>query len=405
MQLRATSLFLTALPLLAAPAAAQSVWTIDQSGNVTLHNGPASGPCSYPLGPLLSFYSYVTPGICATPAATGATSAGDMGIDRPANELWITDGVTAARYQNFGTPVVTGIDISSVFGAPVTGLDWDPGQGVLWVTDGASAAAVSLNFLDPCYAPVTGTTFALPLPTGSPATALSHDPLTDSLWVVDDGGYLTQVTKTGALGPLGSVQVSTTSGCGLAPSLRGVAVDTAGPAGRVYVTDSVTVAVVDAAAGGIQAAPTFYAPQTCYQPPSVPLQGMAISPSAATFGSPSGALFPVIGHSGLSIVPNPSLTINVAGANENELAFLVLSNDFSCPALTVLGVPFHLGAGGPLITVASAVIDATGFAALPLPLGVGTPIGNTVFLQWGLIDPSTFVPSSTRGMALTTSLP
>jgi hypothetical protein len=112
----------------------------------------------------------------------------------------------------------------------------------------------------------------------------------------------------------------------------------------------------------------------------------------------------VIGAKGQSIVPNPTLAIEVGGAHKDELAVLVLGQGFLCPAATVFGVPFHIF-GAPLITVATTVIDSTGFASIPLPLGPGTPIGHTVYMQWGLINPSTLAVSSTRGLAMTTSLP
>ena len=220
--------------------------------------------------------------------------------------------------------------MTTLLGGQVTGIDWDPSIAGIWVTDGFNVASASIVFTNPCYDAVLLSSFALPSP--NKAMALTHDPITDSIWVVDDGGFLTQVTKTGALGPMGSTQVSTTAGCGsLSTSLTGVAADPAGPAGRIYVTDGVTVAVVDASAGGVQATPTFYSPLSCYIAPSTPLQGMTVSATGNLFGDTSGGIFPVIGSTGQSIVPNPSYAVNVAAANDGELAVLIASTGHLCP--------------------------------------------------------------------------
>jgi hypothetical protein len=119
------SRFAAALLLLSAPAVAQGLWTIDGAGNAAQHSGPPLLPCGMPLGPLLAFWSYANPGPCATPGPLGAGPLGDVGMDRTDDLLWITDGTIAAGYQTFSTPITTGIDVASLLGAPVTGLDWD----------------------------------------------------------------------------------------------------------------------------------------------------------------------------------------------------------------------------------------------------------------------------------------
>jgi hypothetical protein len=404
MQARRASVptFIAVLSALAVPAAAQGLWTIDASGNASEHNGPSALPCGAPLGPLLAQWSYDVPGPCATPNPLGAGFQGDIGMDRTEDLLWITDGTIAAGYQTFGTPITTGVNVTGLLGAPVTGMDWDPAIGGIWVTDGQDVASAAIVFNGTCYEASLLSTFALPI--AHQATALSHDPLTNTLWVVDDGGFLTQVTKAGALGPMGSKLV-TGLGCLLSTSLTGVAADTAGPAGRVYVTDGSNVAAVFAAgASAILAPGTFYSPLPCYASPVGSVRGLVTAATGNVFGSGSGPLFPSIGHKGQSIVPNSTLAIEVGGAHQNEIGILVLGPSYLCPPLSVLGVPFHISPT-PLITLATTVIGPTGFASIPLPLGVGTPIGHTVFLQWGLIDPVTFKASSTRGLALTTSLP
>jgi hypothetical protein len=394
-------LTLSALVVLGSAADAQSLWTIDTAGTVTGQTGPAAGACGYPLGPLLAQWSHVTPGICATPLATGG-GAGDVGMNRALDQLWITDGFVAASYATYGTPLETGIDVASLLGGPVTGIDWDPSLAALWVTDGTSAVAAAIQLSGFCYDAVPLSSFALP--TAAPATALSYDALTDTLWVVDATGMLTQVTKTGALGPLGSANVTATSGCGLAPGLTGVAVDSAGPAGRIYVTDGITIAAVDMSAGGVAAAPTFYSPASCFPALTPSCDGLTVAATGNVFGAASGGFLPVIGAKGQSIVPNPTLAIEVGGAKNLDVAILVLGTGYLCPAPLVLGVPFHV-APAPLIVAATVIVDATGFASKLLPLGVPTPIGKTVYLQWGIYTPSTGKVSSTRGMAMTTSLP
>jgi hypothetical protein len=400
--MRLPSFFLVAA--LAAPLSAQTLWGIDSGGQVIGQTGPASGPCSYPLGPLTSLWSYATPGQCATPGATGGFGVpgiGGIGIDRKADELWITDGLTAAAYTTYSTPVVTGIDVAAILGGVATGIDTDP-SGRIWLTNGASAVLADVVITGACYDAVPFTSFALPI--AGAALALSHDPITDALWVVDDQGMLTHVLKNGQLGPFGSVHVTTTSGCGLAAPLLGVAADTAGPAGRVVVTDGTTAAVVDMSAGGALAAPTFYQPSSCWPLVGGTSEGIVVAANGNLFGASSGGPLPAIGAKGQSIVPNPLLAIELGGAKPDDVAVLVLGKDHLCPALTVLGVPFHV-APTPLIIVATTLVNDTGFASIPLPLGVGTPIGQTVFLQWGIVTPATFAVSSTRGMAMTTSLP
>lgn len=394
--------FAAALLLLSAPAVAQGLWTIDGAGNAAQHSGPPLLPCGMPLGPLQAFWSYTNPGPCATPGPLGSGPLGDVGMDRTDDLLWITDGTIAAGYQTFSTPITTGIDVASLLGAPVTGLDWDPSLGGLWVTDGHSAASASISFTGTCYFATPLASF--PLPIAHTATALSHDPVTNALWVVDDGGFLTQVTKTGALGPFGSKSV-VSLGCALLPALTGVAADPAGPAGRVYVTDGGNIAVINAAAPlGALGSSKFYTPSTCYPSPVGVVRGLVVAATGNSFGAPSGGFLPVIGAKGQSIVPNPTLAIEVGGAHKDDLAILVLGQGFLCPAATVFGVPFHIFSP-PLIMVATTVIDSTGFASIPLPLGPGTPIGHTVYMQWGMINPSTLVVASTRGLAMTTSLP
>jgi len=397
-------LVLSFLAALGTFPAAQSLWTIDTAGTVTGQTGPAGGACSYPLGPLTAQWGYVTPGQCATPDVTpGAFGVGGIGMDRVDDELWITDGLTLASYATYSTPIKTGIDALAFTGAPLNGVDWDP-AGLLWVTDGKTAVSATIQLNGVCWEPVVQTSFPLPIAPTATATALSHDPVTGALWVVDDSGVLTHVTKGGAVGALGSADVTATSGCTLAPSLTGVAVDTAGPGGRIYVTDGVTIAVVDMAAGGAAAAPTFYSPQSCF-PAVTPLcDGLAVAASGNLFGSASGGFLPTIGAKGQSIVPNPSLAIEIGLANEFDVAVLVIGPDALCPSQTVLGVPFHI-APTPLVVAATVVIGDTGFASVPLPLGVGTPIGETVFMQWGVLTPSDGNVESSRGLAMTTSLP
>ena len=67
--------------------------------------------------------------------------------------------------------------------------------------------------------------------------------------------------------------------------------------------------------------------------------------------------------------------------------------------------PVREQAPTPLVVAATVVIGDTGFASVPLPLGVGTPIGETVFMQWGVLTPSDGNVESSRGLAMTTSLP
>ncbi len=402
------------LPLAAAALAAgalhaQSLYTIDQNGQLTQQNGPGGGPCNYPLGPLLAQYSYVTGSFCVSPAETGPGPEGGMTMDRLSDTLWITDGFIVSEYQNFGTPL-QGFDVplGTLFANPVTGIAYDPSLGALWLTDGLTAAAVTPP--NPCPGTHTVVSGPFPLPlVAQAATALDYDPSTDTLWFTDSAGNLVQSTKTGALGSFGSVNVSAGSPCGLTNDLRGLAIDTAQAPGTMYVTDGTTMAYVDAGSGGASAPTTFYTPNACYFPIASPLNAIVYAATPSSFGSPSGAggfsFFPAIGSTGQSVIPNTAFEIGVAGGLiENEIAVLVMSTGHLCPSTTVAGVPFHL-TPSPLIQIAVTIVDATLNVSVPTPLGLGTPIGVTLFFQWGILDPATFQFFSTRGLALTTSRP
>ncbi|MCZ6596806.1 MAG: hypothetical protein O7B99_04135, partial [Planctomycetota bacterium] len=272
-----------------------------------------------------------------------------------------------------------------------------------WITDGTELVAVvpgpPLPITScPSDAVVVSGPFPLPL-VGGPATALAYDPSTDALWFTDDAGFVTHVTKSGAVGALGSFD-ATAGACGLTPNLRAITVDTAQAPGTLYVSDENTVAYVDAAAGGAAASTTFYTPFSCFTPLGNPIQGLIYAATGNLFGSASDGIFPIIGHEGQSIVPNPSFAISVAGANGGATAFLMLSTSFLCPAGSIFGVPQNIAL--PAQQVATGTVAPTGLFTAPVPLPPTAPLGLTIFVQWGLFEGSG-VWTSTRGMSMTTS--
>lgn len=398
---------LGALALAAAPASAQSLYSMDALGNLTQFTGPPSGACNWPLGPLLSQWSYTQSFLCmAVSPLPGAPNAfGDLAVERPTGSVWVTDGTFVAETQTGGTVVRAFlVDMFAAgwpLSAPLTGMAVDSVNGTLWMTDGSTIVEALPPGAPGCgIDPSALGSFVAPIPSGRELTALDFDPHTNSLWASDDAGDVWNFGPTGAL--LGNVTPAPPGTCTLSGSLTALAVDAA-RAGALYVTDGTTVYYMDGATGA-PAAPTFYTPQTCSSVPFGPTEGIGFAAAPVSFGSPSNGFFPVIGAPEPSIIPNPAFEIVIAGAEDGEIAVVGISGALVCPGIS-LGVPtLYLSPFGAFSLGALPVPD-TGLVTQPLPLPANLPLGITLHVQGFTIDPTTFEVNSTRGLAFTTTRP
>lgn len=396
------------LPLAAAPLAAQSLYGISSNGNMVQFNGPKDPACNYPSGPLLGQYGYALPFFCPHPGTLPAAPSplGDVALDKVNDELYITDGTSIARTQSFGT-IVAGFD--AVIGGsgmgPLTGLGWDATNGLLWVTDGTQAAAY-LTPPDPgcpMGASIVAGPFALPLGAGAIATDIDWDPLTGTLWTCDTTGKVSNVLVGGGLAGFGVFDAVAASPCALAPGLQGLAIDSGSVAGTLYVTDGATVAYLTAAGGGGPANPTFYSPGPC-NPTLAPLKGLAFDAHGTLYGSASHGIFPIIGANQASIVPNPSFSITVAGAQKNNFCGLFWSAAPLCPFLPIgTGKLYLFMLPNSLLQV--KLVPDTGLVDFALPIPPTVPIAQSLFFQALTYDPVTTTIRSTPGLELRLSLP
>lgn len=328
---------------------------------------------------------------------------GDSAVDALNDVVWITDGLILSAYVDGASITNVPVPAGTLLGGPVTGLGFDSANGLLWLTDGTSAAAIPAPGPGcPGLPLATIAPFVLPLG-GALALDVAWDSWTGTLWVCDNTGIVTNVTTAGAIGPAGSFAPSS---CGLGTVLSGIAFDSA--TGNLFVTDGVGIEYVTPT--GAPAPPTFYAPGSpCVTPPPpgppAALSGLAYSPrprrygsACATAGSPPNIDF--VGS--FSTSPNPAFGINLSGALPNTPTVLMLSPGAPCPSLPwgaceVLVFPFTLA----LFTTT----DGTGKAAFPLPIPAYAPgsplIGLNAKAQWLVL--STAGRQTTEGLAFTIS--
>jgi hypothetical protein len=171
---------------LALPAAAQSLAGPSSNGNYVQFNGPKAGACNFPSGPLLAQWGYAAPYFCPVPDVLAPAPAvlGDIAANRFMDTLWMTDGSEFAEYAAYGT-VLSGFEIlpGDVLPGPVTGLGYDPGADLLWITDGTQAAAMQPPPQPGCpqLPNVVWPAFALPIGAGATATDIDWDAKSGSL--------------------------------------------------------------------------------------------------------------------------------------------------------------------------------------------------------------------------------
>ena len=374
---------------------AQSLYTYDVAATAIEHTGPPGGPCAYPNGPIVSGFPAIA-GPCVAPGPA-LPPLGDVTVDVTTNLVYVSDGPLIGVYTTAG--VHLGSHPSPL--APITGMGVDGVAGLLWITDGIMYGALPLPL--PLCGPIAP--FAVgpfPAPIGAffaaPLGGLDWDPITGTLWGCDFAGLVGNFFPGPASppGPFGLFPVPPLP-CPLVPPLLGIAVDRAGPAGLIYVTDGVTVSHM--LPGGAPAPPTFYTPVPCYPVPAPPpVAGLAFTGHQITYGVGGNNLagpIPVIGSIGNSYPGNPAYGVTLSGATPGSVAYLKFSMGSSCPPLPVLGVPVYIAV--PRFTATVMVVGGGGTAAFASPIPAAFPVGLPVHLQWAVLSfPGLAVTSGAR---------
>jgi hypothetical protein len=394
---------------LATPAGAQALYGLAANGDVVMFNGPKSGACNYPPGPLLALFSSTSNFPCgklSVPAAL-PDPRGDIAYDREGDMLWATDGAVVAEMQSFGT-IVRSFSLvpGDILPGALTGLAYDGVGEILWITDGKFAAGVIPPPAPGCpFSPVVALVhgpFALPIGPTFQVTDLDWDPALQCLWVCDNAGLVQSLTTTGAPGPLPPFLPFASVPCPMSVPLHGLAVDSSAAPGTLIVTDGTTTYRVSAATQS-PAPPSFAFPQPCNTSP-FPIKGLAFAAVGTIYGSASGGIFPAIGASQQPLIPNPSFSVTVVGAKQGHFVGLLASGQSLCPAGNLLGAPDYIGfATAQVMGVKFVPSNLPIDFALPLPPGISA--GIQVFFQGYELDIATLELDSTPGLCLRTARP
>ena len=385
----ALSLGLLLLPATAADA--QSIWGVNGLATVAENvSGPPAGPCLYPTGPMLSSFNYTGGAICPTPGVFGSTAvaAGDIAVVKSSDTVWVTDGLLVGGYTSAGVHIAS---FPNPLPLPLTGLGsggpsvFGLATGTLWLTDGVRAMAVTPPIAG-CVAGAVVTVPPFPVLFPGQATDIDFDPLSGTLFLSNANGLISNELVGGGVGPFGAFPPAA---CTFAmPYLDGIAVDTSAckalyvhaPTGSFI---SGAIARVDFT--GAPAAPTFYAPSSCFPyPGSSPIGGLAFDASPVPYAKsciPPGNPGPVFDTKGQAISPNPNFGLTMTGATPGSAAFLVLGLGAACPAIPISG-----GCGlavNPVVTIIGPVpVPITGSIAIPAAIPPGISCPPPVFLQW-----------------------
>jgi len=397
---------------LGSGALAQSLYAA--KGGVPLEviefTGSPQGACGWPGGPVILQWIPNSNGDCAVILTTPPPPSfvGDIAVNRLSNRVWATDGTDFGEYHTNGKRVnAFTLSPNQIFPGPVTGMGFDSGGTLIWLTDGVQAAAIApppSPAAPACANPPTVVVAPFNLPIAGTATDIEWDPATGALWVCDTTGWVTQVQIGGALGPYGSFDVAGSGSCTLSPGLTGLAVDltSAGPVPTLFVTDGQTIYRFDVP--GTPAAPSFSMPAACFPAPVPNLVGLGFSAHAIPYGTGNdneGLPVPSIGSTGHTTVPNFVFLTILKGAAPGGTAVLVLSSGAACPAPTILGNPVLISTA-PLLFLATGTVPAVGSLTLPTPIPPGVPIGVTLYEQWWVLKPDGWIQTS-GGLSLTTS--
>ena len=383
------ALSLCVLLLPTASTSAQSIWGVNGLSTTAENvSGPPVGPCSYPTGPLLGGFNYTGGAICPTPGTFGASTlaTGDIAVVKQTDTVYITDGNLIAGYTRTGTHLTS---FPNPMPNPLTGLgSGGPATGffggVLWLTDGNQAMAIS--------APTAGCPGAFgvvvpPFPVLFPgqATDIDFDPLSGTLFLSNANGLVTNELIGGGAGPFGAFAPAA---CTIAtPFLDGIAVDTS--ACKALYVHAPTGSFIPGSISridftGAPAAPTFYAPQSCFPyPGSSPIGGLAFDATPVPYAKscrPGGVAGPTFTATHQAVSPNPAFGLRMTGATPGSQAFLVIGAGALCPPAVLSG-----GCGlavAPITVVGPLPVPITGTIDLPAAIPAGISCPPAVYLQW-----------------------
>jgi hypothetical protein len=386
--------------LLATGAFGQTLITFDGLGTVHEFAGPPDPTfCNYPAGPagiLLPTVPLCGPGLAFIPPGMMGAPGG-VAYDPIGDVVFVSDGMVVEYYT------ASGMFLDSFFTPlPVHGMGWDAKAAILYATDGAGLVfGMGLPPIAPCWMMAPLVVQPFPVLGAGPLSGVDWDPFSGSLWVVDQGALVHNVFPGGAPGPISPVPFAVAPGpCwpapGTYPYLR-LAVDDASPfgPGHLYISDSITV--YPCLPPGGPAPPTFAFPgpagAPCFPTPW-PHTGFAFSSRGVVYGSgfdPDGFRAPVIGTVGAAYATSPTFAHTLTGAVGSAPAMLVVGTSPACPAFTVVGVPSYLSPFMPYFVAGTYFTSPGGMLNVATPLPGTLPIGIPLFTQWFVTKP--FGPS------------
>lgn len=400
------ALALGAAALCSPQLATQSIYGVSgPAAGIFEFTGPPAGACAYPSGPGVSAFPTAAPFLCPLPGPFGAApfGLGDVAVNRITDVIWASDGFVVGCYSRAGAPI-SGFPLPPgfVLPGPILGMGFDAPAGLLWLTDGAFAAAIAPPPPPGCAGPAPVIVIPpFPLPPAGPWTDIDWDSTTGSLFACSAVGAVANVLPGGAAGPFGMFPGA--GPCALGP-LTGIAVDAAAPAGSgtLYLTDGAVRSRV--LPPGVPAPPTFYTPVPCAPILGAPLAGLAFAARAIAYGASFPTPSLVMGSKGQSIAPNPAFGLTLAGAPPGSIAVCYAGFGAACPPLA-LPFPVYLTLAPAPLLLGGGLVGAGGGLGLGAPIPPFAP-GLGIYAQWFLLPPIPAAPIwSTHALAFTTSAP
>lgn len=310
--------------------------------------------------------------------------AGGLAYDALTRRTYATDGTTLVVLDE-ACGLLQSCPIPLVASPPWTGLALDATGTTLYFTTAASTNVFTIATTCPLGVPRLVCTVP-PVGTGGPFTGIDVDPWDGTLWLTDALGNVFHVDGAGTI--TGTYRTS----CPTQPAFRpihGLAIDRARNA--IYLADD---------RGGILkrslASATFDCCVGSALPSGFHLIGLARVPAAATTlgdGCSQGSCPTCIPHAVLrspAILPNANFSIGLRDASAGNVAFLLMSPPSPPNSLPGFCTPLHVSLVpaplflGPLPTVPmGGSAPCSGGASLPLPLPLEPSFcGATVHAQW-----------------------